>query len=160
MPRGTRIAPAERRNWLEQYEQRSRIDKIAHEAGRTQRTINEHLAQAGRERQQQEVTAGLLTQAYQRHFAQLLEVAETLGQAAQKVNPGGIRGTADLDTKMLYQGTASPCPQEPALAGYQDLGRVLPGIGPGVPKAAERNRGAGRREDHHLAWDSDRGFCC
>ncbi len=50
MPRGTRIAPAERRGWLEQYERGSRIDKIAHEAGRTQRTINEHLARARRER--------------------------------------------------------------------------------------------------------------
>jgi hypothetical protein len=49
---------------------------------------------------QQEVTAGPLIQAYQRHFAQLLEVAETLGQAAEKVNHRGIRGTADLDTKM------------------------------------------------------------
>ena len=155
MPRGTRIAPAERRGWLEQYEHGTRIDKIAHEAGRTQRTINEHLAQARRERQQQEVTAGLLTQAYQRHFAQLLELAETLGQAAPRVNPRGILGTADLDTKNAVPGTASPCPQEPALAGYQDLGRVLPGIGPGVPKAAEHHRGASRRKDGRLAWDSD-----
>ena len=111
MPSGTRIAPAERRGWLEQYEHGTRIDKIAHEAGRTQRTINEHLAQARRERQQQEVTAGLLTQAYQRHFAQLLELAETLGQAAPRVNPRGILGTAGLDTKMLYQGLQAHVPR-------------------------------------------------
>ncbi len=111
MPRGTRIAPAERRGWLEQQEHGSRIDKIAREAGRTQRTINEHLARARRERQQQEVTAGLLTQAYQSHFAQLLEVAETLGEAAEKVNAGGILSTTDLDAKMLYQGLQAHVPR-------------------------------------------------
>ena len=32
MPRGSRIAPAQRRSWLEAYEWGDRIDKIAREA--------------------------------------------------------------------------------------------------------------------------------
>ena len=111
MPRGTRIAPADRHNWLEQYEQGSRIDKIARESGRTQRTINEHIARARREIQQKEVTAGLLTQAYQKHYSQLLKVAEAIGQAAQKANADGILGAADLETQILYQGLRAHIPR-------------------------------------------------
>ena len=111
MSRGSRIAPAERRRWLEQYEEGSRIDKIAREAGRTQRTINEHLARARRERQQHEVTAGLLTQAYQKHYSRLLDLAQELGQASLQPNSEGLLGEADLESRMLHQALRSHTPK-------------------------------------------------
>ncbi len=72
MPRGTRIPPAERRDWLDKYERGDRVDKIAREAGRTERTVQSHLSRERRERDHQQVMAGLLRDAYQNHYVQLL----------------------------------------------------------------------------------------
>ena len=111
MPRIARIAPAQRRKWLEDHENGQRIDQIAREAGRTERTVVEHLARARRERQEYEVTSGLLIQAYQKHYSQLLDIAEKLAQGAVRANPDGILGVADRETQMLYQGLKAHIPK-------------------------------------------------
>ena len=88
MPRGTRIPPAERRDWLNKYERGDRIDKIAWEAGRTERTVQSHLSRERRERDYQQVMAGLLRDAYQNHYVQLLNQADELSRAAEQPDLG------------------------------------------------------------------------
>ena len=81
MPRGTRILPAERRDWLDKYERGDRIDMIAREAGRTNRTVQSHLSRERRERGHQQVMAGLLRDAY-------LNQADELSRAAEQPDLG------------------------------------------------------------------------
>ena len=119
MPRGSRIAPAQRRSWLEAYEWGDRIDKIAREAGRTERTVQTHIARARQEKQQQEVTSGLLREAYQRHFSQLLDLVKQLAQASNEANPGGLLAAADLETRMLHQGLRAHIPSSRLWTGVK-----------------------------------------
>lgn len=110
MPRGPKIPPATRREWLEAYDRGERIDKIARDAGRTERTIKEHIKRARQEREQREVRAGLLREAYQRHYEDLLDVAKRLQEAAQMPSPNGLLPIVDRRTQMLVDALRSHIP--------------------------------------------------
>ena len=120
MPRGTRIPPAERRDWLDKYERGDRIDKIAREAGRTERTVQSHLSRERRERDHQQVMAGLLRDAYQNHYVQLLNQADELSRAAEQPDLGGIQLGTDFQTRALCQGLKSHIPRSPLWAAIKD----------------------------------------
>jgi len=123
MPRGTRIPPAERRDWLDKYERGDRVDKIAREAGRTERTVQSHLSRERRERDHQQVMAGLLRDAYQNHYVQLLNQADELSRAAEQPDLGGIQLGTDFQTRALCQGLKSHIPRSPLWAAIKDWDR-------------------------------------
>lgn len=110
MPRGPKVPPATRRDWLEAHERGQRIDAIAREAGRTERTVKEHIELARQEREQGEVRSGLLRDAYQRHYEDLLAFAQHLRQVANTPTPGGLRADSDRRSLMLWDALRSHIP--------------------------------------------------
>ena len=112
MPKGGTIPPAERRSWLERYEQGASIDTIAKGAGRTQRTVTAQLARARQERQHELVQVDLIRDAYREHYRDLLEAAEGLAERCDTPNSRGVLPEPGLepDARMLYEGLYSHIP--------------------------------------------------
>lgn len=112
MPKKAKIAPAVRREWLVDYERGKRIDAIAREAGRTERTVKDQVERARQELERQQVRAGLLRDAYQKHFEDLMGLAEQLRQAAETPSSHGlqiVRG--QRRTELLQQALQSHIPR-------------------------------------------------
>lgn len=122
MPRGPKISPATRRNWLEAYERGERIDKIARDAGRTERTVNEHVQLARQEREEREVRGWLLRDAYQKHFDDLLGLAEELREASKKPSPHGLLAVPDRKTRMLLEALKGHIPKSELWRASKDRG--------------------------------------
>ena len=107
MPKGGKIAPDERRSWLERYEKGTTVATIAKEAGRADRTVKDQLERARRERQHQQVQADLLRESYRDHHGQLLQLAERLGERCHTPRRDGLLGAAEIDERLLYRGLRS-----------------------------------------------------
>lgn len=107
MPKRGKIAPVERRGWLERYEQGTSIDSLARDAGRTQRTVTDHLERARRERQHDQVQADLIRDGYREHYRDLLHLAERLAESSQSPHRGEVLGAGDPGERLLYQGLRS-----------------------------------------------------
>ena len=107
MPKGGTIPPAERRSWLERYEQGTSIDNIAKDAGRTQRTVTAQLARARQERQHDQVQVDLIRDAYREHYRDLLGMAAELAERCDDPNSDGIASRLEPDALMLYEGLRS-----------------------------------------------------
>lgn len=90
MPRESRVSEADRREWLAAWERGARIDKIAKEARRNERTVSAQVERARQEREQHEVHAGLLKDAYKKHYIELLGVVEEIKRAAERPVPGSL----------------------------------------------------------------------
>lgn len=80
MPKGTKIAPLERRQWLEEYEQNTTVAEIARKAGRTSGSVKDHLERARQEREFQAARSGELQRALQNHQIQMLGLISRLAQ--------------------------------------------------------------------------------
>ena len=121
MPKGGAIPPAERRSWLERYEQGASIDAIAKEAGRTQRTVVTQVARARQERQHDQVSVDLIRDAYRQHYQDLLEVAARLAERCDTPNSRGILPEHELDPdfRMLYEGLRSHAPSSSLWSGVK-----------------------------------------
>ena len=111
MPRGPKIPPVIRKQWLESHEHGERIDVIANREGRAERTVNDQIRQAQRERRQEQVLAGLLQDAYQRHFEDLLGIAKKLQDGAQKPGREGLLSRTDRRSQMLHSALRSHIPR-------------------------------------------------
>lgn len=111
MPRTSKIAPAVRREWLDEYDHGKRIDNIAKQASRTERTVKDQIDIARKERDNQEVRAGLLRAAYRDHYGDLLGFAEDLRQSARKPDARGLLPDADLRARKLRDGLRSHVPK-------------------------------------------------
>ena len=128
MPRGPKIPPAMPREWLEAYEHGKRIDSIARAAGRTERTIKVHIERARRELEQRKVREGLLLDAYQRHFQDLLAIAGELRDRSQKPDPAGLWSGADRRTTLLRDALKAHTPTSPvwrACREWESLSRRI-----------------------------------
>ena len=107
MPIGPRISPAEAKEWLRAWERGERIDTLARKAGRTERTVKEHIRRARLEEDHKEVRVELLKDAYLRHYADLIDVAEKLRKRAGKPDPEGLWASLDDRTEMLRKALQS-----------------------------------------------------
>ncbi|GEM_PF-1669537 len=90
MPRESRVSEAERREWLAAWERGARIDEIAKKARRNARTVSAQIERARQEREQHEVHAGLLKDAYKKHYDELLGIVEEIKRAAERPVPGSL----------------------------------------------------------------------
>ncbi len=111
MPRGSKISPALRQEWLEAYERGRGTVQIARETSRSVRTVKEHIARAQEERTQLEVRKGLLRTAYQRHFDDLMGAASRLQQQVHVTEGAGAPGNEDHVTGLLRQALRSHLPR-------------------------------------------------
>ena len=78
MPRGSKISIADRHAWLEAYESGKRLDAIAREAGKTVRTINNHIDRARQERTVAQAEREQLKEALGAHQQDLLTMVQRL----------------------------------------------------------------------------------
>lgn len=105
MPKRGKITPVERRRWLERYEKGATIDSLAKEALRTQRTVTDHLEQARRERQHEQVQIDLMREGYREHYRDLLNLAKRMAERATSPHRGVFLGTEDPEDpgeRLLY----------------------------------------------------------
>lgn len=72
------------------------------------------------EREAQLIRSGLLRDAYQRHFEDLLGIAELLRGSAKLPSPSGILAIADRRTEMLHEGLRSHIPESPLWRACRD----------------------------------------
>lgn len=75
MPRGKKPNPEEVRRWLGAYESGQRIDEIAAASHRARATVKKAIESAQRDAVSSRVREGLLRDAFQSHFADLLQGA-------------------------------------------------------------------------------------
>ena len=83
MPRISKIAPGQRRDWLLRYEQGESIEKIAEGANRDIRTVREHIDKARLERDFEGAQRDQLREALKSHQLDMLFLLESLRQAIQ-----------------------------------------------------------------------------
>ena len=102
MSRKPTIPPAKRRQWLERHEHGERQDEIARKDGVNPRTVSEQIQRARQEREAGEVRAGLLLDAYQRHFEDMLAVAQEVRERSNIPNPNGLLPGFLRKTAMLW----------------------------------------------------------
>ena len=107
MPNISKIAPATRLSWLNDYEHGMRIDTIAQNAKRTERTVGDQLERARREREQREIRGGLLRDAYREHFAELLGLAEEMRQGSRNESTIAFLNSASVRAKLLREALKS-----------------------------------------------------
>jgi len=119
MPRGTKIAPALRREWFDAYERGARIDQLAKLAGRTERTVRDHIERASQEREAREARGGLLRNAVQGHLADLLGVAQRLRQRAPQSEGPALQPPHDVSTRLLLEGLRRHLPRSPLWKAHE-----------------------------------------
>lgn len=83
MPRISKIAPGQRRGWLERFEQGDSIDKIARDASRDVRTVREHVEKARLERDFESAQRDQLREALRAHQQDMLALLVHLRQAVR-----------------------------------------------------------------------------
>ena len=96
MPKISKIAPGQRRNWLELSESGESTEKIAKDAGRDVRTVREHIQKARLERDFEAAQRDQLREALQGHQRDMLALLEHLRRAVQ-VPPLTFRDVVGLD---------------------------------------------------------------
>ncbi len=78
MPKGSKIAPAVRRTWLDKFDAGSRLDELADAARRSPRTVKVHIDLARQEREQEAARVSFYRDTYARHQADLGEALGVL----------------------------------------------------------------------------------
>ena len=113
MPKGRKRSVLEERQWLSEYEAGTGMEEIAKKARRATSTVWKGIEKARQEREARVVHEGLLRDAYQRHFEDLLDVAKPLKQNTELPSSSGILALADRRTEMLRDGLRSHIPDSP-----------------------------------------------
>ena len=90
MPKGKKRSMLEERAWLAAYEAGKGIEEIAKGAHRASSTVWRGIEKARRERETRVIREGLLREAYQGHFEDLLEVARRVQKAAAVPDKDGL----------------------------------------------------------------------
>ena len=114
---------------MEQNEQGTRIDRIAKAAGRTERTVTAHIAQAQQEREDTAVRASLLSEAYKVHHQELLSVTRVMEERCQEPRSDGLipGHGSDVDL-LLFQGLRAHVPRSriwPSIRAWEDCSSHL-----------------------------------
>ena len=78
MPKGPKVSILDRQVWLEAYESGTRIDTLAKEAGRTERTVKDHIDKARQERAFAQAEREQLKEALGAHQQDLLSLVQRL----------------------------------------------------------------------------------
>ena len=81
MSKGPKVSIADRQAWLEAYESGARIDIVAKEAGRTERTVKDHIDKARQERAVAQAEREQLKEALGAHQQDLLSLIQRLRDA-------------------------------------------------------------------------------
>jgi hypothetical protein len=103
MPNISKIAPANRKQWLVDFDNGKAVIAIAKEAGRTSRTVQDHLARARQEREFHEVRYGLIRDAYRDHQKDLEEVLGQLRDQVLSADPNEPGPGDDTRTTLLLE---------------------------------------------------------
>ena len=103
MPKGSAISPALRQQWLEEHDHGKRLDVIAREAQRGERTVQTHIARARQERDQREIRSGLLRDAYRQHYSDLIGVAREIQGRAAKAETSSLLAFSNRRGRLLLQ---------------------------------------------------------
>lgn len=85
MPKESKVSTAERRDWLEKYENGVRLDQLAKEAKRDSRTIGTHIEKARLDRDFQAAQRDQLREALGAHQRDMLALLADLRQAVRVV---------------------------------------------------------------------------
>ena len=118
MPRGRKIPPAQRMEWLAAFERGKTIAEIAKDDGRSERTVSAQLARGRAEREQGEVRSGLLRDAYRQHNEDLAAVAE---RTVRRRSSGGPFSGLDRRAAMLLEGLKEHIPKSPLWKAAREL---------------------------------------
>ncbi|HLF09550.1 MAG TPA: hypothetical protein VI789_09440 [Dehalococcoidia bacterium] len=128
MPRGKKRSMLEERSWLRDYEEGKGMEEIAKAARRAPSTVSKGIEAARQERQEQTVWEGLLREAYQRHFDDMLQAAKQLRAAAQKNEREALLTGWDRHTDMLLDALRSHMADAPlwrACKRWEDRAREI-----------------------------------
>ncbi len=120
MPKISKIAPATRLDWLNDYENGMRIDRIAQDNKRTERTVTDQIERARGEREQREIRSGLLRDAYREHFAELLGLAEEIRQDSRNESTIGSFNSASVRAKLLREALKTHIPKSRLWKAWAD----------------------------------------
>ena len=85
MPKESKVSTADRRDWLDKYENGARLDQLAKDAKRDPRTITTHIGKARLERDFQAAQRDQLREALRDHQRDMLALLEDLRQAVRVV---------------------------------------------------------------------------
>ena len=107
MPKKSKIAPTDRKEWLDAHERGERIDTIARLASRATRTVRHHVELARQERDQQQVRVALLSDAYKAHQNDVYALLQDLLKRAEEPDPRGLWPDPDRRTRMLFDALRS-----------------------------------------------------
>lgn len=113
MPRGKKVSPVERRNWLAEFEQGTSVSEIASLAKRAVSAVRTHIEVARNERDQGDAKAHLTRKAYQDHYQDLLDVAELTRSKASEWKAGPVSLPADTRSQLLVAALGQHAPNLP-----------------------------------------------
>ena len=103
MARGANISPREKQDWLGAYESGQTTQRIAQQVRRAPSTVAKGIDQARQEREARSAREGVLRDAYQRHYEDLLQVASQLRDMARSLDVQDLASAQDLRTQMLAE---------------------------------------------------------
>ena len=121
MPRGKRVSPAERRNWLLLFEQGMPISKIATDSKRAVSAVRSHIEVARQEREQSDARGQLTRQAYEDHYRDLLGIAEQARSEAERWSSGSVSLPVDIRSRLLLQGLRQHAPNSALWAAWNGV---------------------------------------
>jgi hypothetical protein len=101
MPKGKKVSLVDQRAWLERYERGETLNSIALAAKRSVRAVWEHIGKAREEREGSLIRAERMKQAYELHNADLLRIAQSIGERASTFEGPGLFVAADRADKLL-----------------------------------------------------------
>ena len=121
MARGKKVSPAERRSWLQQFEQGTSFSEIARKAKRAASAVRTHVDVARQEREQGSARAHLTRQAYVDHYGDLLGLAEEIRTTAAIWLESSMWSPADIRSRLLLQGLRQHVPNSPLWAAWDGI---------------------------------------
>ena len=121
MARGKKVSPAERRNWLRQFEQGTSVSEIAKKAKRAASAVRTHIDVARQDQEQGNARAHLTWQAYEDHYGDLLGFAEEIRMKAATWLEGQVSLPADIRSRLLLQGLRQHAPNSPLWSCWDDI---------------------------------------
>ena len=113
MPRGRNVTVRDRRDWLEQYESGKRLDAIATDAGRTDRTIKEAVDRARSEREVETARVHVLREAFVDHFGDLKTAFKELRGRSRDRSTNELWPNADGRSVLLREALREHLPRSP-----------------------------------------------
>ena len=128
MPRGKKVSPVERRNWLAEFEQGTSVSEIATRAKRAVSAVRTHIEVARNERDQGDAKAHLTRKAYEDHYQDLLDAAELIRSKASEWKAGPVSLPADTRSQLLVAALEQHAPSLPLWEKWDTIESMSRGL--------------------------------